>query len=208
MFDAGCGVLAFINAVRTNIPTIQCAGMDGAPGVVTQLKTELCPKLGLDPDMFHCGLLPSGMASVASGEFDVCVCHSVFQYLSHEDAAASVREMLRIVKPGGLVLIADICDEKTKEVQEKFSKCVFLYKYMRMWLCAHHRTFAYTVEEHFAREAISYGETLPRHTYYPKEWFDQFCTEGSGVSNYIRHVKTKGYVRRHHRYCVYLRKDL
>lgn len=133
VFEAGCGVLAFLRAVQEQTADIQIGGMDGAPATIQLIKDKLEPD---NADSFYSGFMPGALAKVEDESFDVVVCNSVFQYLaSDEDAKKSVEGMLRIAKKW--VIIADVCnkrcEEETLAVQQGMDWCEALPEYKSYW---------------------------------------------------------------------------
>ncbi|KAF4667640.1 hypothetical protein FOZ61_008029 [Perkinsus olseni] len=115
VFEAGCGVLAFLSAALAFMPDITIGGCDGAPRTVRLVKKELAPQQF--KDNFFVGMLPDCLNGVADESWDVLICNSVFQYFaSHDQALETVNEMLRVAKKW--VIIADICSTKYKHLVE------------------------------------------------------------------------------------------
>jgi ubiquinone/menaquinone biosynthesis C-methylase UbiE len=108
VFEAGCGVLAFLQACLDIQNDLVLGGVDGAPRTIRLIKEKLVHESFRDN--FFVGMLPHAMLKVPSDSWDVVVCNSVFQYFgSDEDAVASVWEMIRVAKRW--VIIADVCDK-------------------------------------------------------------------------------------------------
>lgn len=109
VFEAGCGVLAFLNSCLLIESNLTIGGVDGAKKTIGLVKDTL-----VDPrfkDNFFVGMLPDALDSVPSNSWDVVTCNSVFQYLvDKEQAKKAVEGMIRVAKRW--VVIADICDEK------------------------------------------------------------------------------------------------
>ena len=142
MFELGCGCLGFLEQVRLVYPKLEFAGMDGSPSFLDWLDAEK----GYKKENFYQGFLPKGLKVEEEEEkYDFVVCNSVFQYLTRDQAAETVRRALRLVKKGGIVMICDVCDEASKDIEEAFMK--------------HH--------------VPGYGEGKS-HTYYSKSWWTQF----------------------------------
>eukprot|EP00940_MAST-03C_sp_MAST-3C-sp2_P003498 g3498.t1 len=142
LFEAGCGCLGFIEPIRKKFPGLSFGGMDGSDA----FKKWIDPAKGYERAKFYQGMLPNGLRTGDDVEkYDFVVCNSVFQYLTHNEAEDTVRRMLQIVKPGGKVMVCDVCDEATMDVEEAFMK--------------HH--------------VPGYGKDRS-HTYYAKKWWLQF----------------------------------
>mmetsp|Transcript_13402 Transcript_13402/g.33568 ORF Transcript_13402/g.33568 Transcript_13402/m.33568 type:complete len:373 (+) Transcript_13402:31-1149(+) len=107
IFEAGCGVLAFLTACLDLQPGLELGGVDGAPRTIELVKSKLVDRKWREN--FFVGMLPDCMSKVQDDSWDVVVCNSVFQYMgNHDQAEQSVWEMLRVAKRW--VIIADVCD--------------------------------------------------------------------------------------------------
>lgn len=106
LFEAGCGVLAFLQEAKALRSNITIGGVDGAPRTIALVQKELAPQWA---ENFTVGLLPQALHGIPDGAWDVVVCNSVFQYFATDDQAEeAVRGMLRVARRW--VIIADICD--------------------------------------------------------------------------------------------------
>ena len=105
--DAGCGYGAWTLALASN-------GFDVTALDVSETAVEITERV-LD----RYGLKPAGhrAASVLDsgfpdGAFDAVVCFSVLDHMTGPDGQTALRELLRITRPGGLLLLAfDAPDE-------------------------------------------------------------------------------------------------
>jgi 2-polyprenyl-3-methyl-5-hydroxy-6-metoxy-1,4-benzoquinol methylase len=182
VFEAGCGVLAFLTSVKQLAKLGAVGGMDGAAQTIKLVQDKLIENS--QRDNFYVGLMPSGLSVVQDSSWDVVFCNSVMQYIpSEDDCRASVQEMLRITKHW--VVIADICDamheERTKEHKKRLS------------------------ESNAADGKAQDEDAMVDYKCYDKSWWQQFAAQGHLVT--IRHVRTKSYTRRSERYCVYIEKN-
>lgn len=182
VFEAGCGVLAFLTAVGRIAKLGAMGGMDGAARTIKLVKDRL-----VDPsqrDNFYVGLLPYGLSPVADSSWDVIFCNSVMQYIpSEKDCRETVIEMLRITRRWAI--IADICDAVHEEKAKEHRK----------------RLAATNAAEGKANE----DDGMCDYKCYYKKWWLQFEELGHLVT--IRHVRVKSYTRRSERYCVYIEKN-
>jgi len=120
LFEAGCGVLAFLRSAQKLASNVAIGGLDGAAKTIELIKKDYVSKE--TANNFFVGFLPEAMNKVESNSWDIVVCNSVFQYFSDRDQAVlAVKEMLRVAKRW--VIIADVVDEKyaleTKEHKER-----------------------------------------------------------------------------------------
>ncbi len=175
VFEAGCGCLAFLGAVRRRHPMIRIAGMDASLECIERIQRELATSA--DAANFYRGHLPRDLHRIPDQQYDVVVSNSVFQYLGgKEDAVRTVEEMLRIARPDGTVIVADVCDETEREKNDENMR--------ELW--------------------PSYGTPggLPAHTYFARGWWERFA--GEEVVREIRSSGAPRYWRRQYRYNVYL----
>lgn len=109
VFEAGCGVLAFLQVVQELVPNISVGGNDGAQKTIDLVRNELVAQEFRDN--FYVGMLPESMDTIPADSWDIVCCNSVFQYIvDRNQAQRSVEGMIRVSKKW--VIIADICDEK------------------------------------------------------------------------------------------------
>ncbi len=162
IFEAGCGTLAFLESVQRICGEVKISGIDAAEQVLQHAKQRLAPATR---DRFQVGIVPDALQNIPDASFDIVLCNSVFQYLPNlEVAETAIWEMLRISKTGGKVIVADLCDEKRKEANER--------KMHALW--------------------ERYGtDDKPAFLYFSKEWFNRFgerlvCLRHVEVESYQR----------------------
>jgi len=182
VFEAGCGVLAFLTTVGATVKLGGMGGMDGAARTIQLVKDKL-----VEPSQrenFYVGLLPYGLSPVKDASWDVVFCNSVMQYIpSEEHCRTTVHHMLRITKRW--VIIADICDA-THEDRAR----------------AHRKRLQ---ESNAAEGKKADDDAMVDYKCYHKSWWLQFESLGHLVT--VRHVRVKSYTRRSERYCVYIEKN-
>jgi len=174
VFEAGCGVLAFLDSVKYWVDDIEIYGIDGASEVVDYIKNSLLS--GPERNNFSLGVIPDALTGFRNDYFDVVLANSVFQYLpSLNIARRSVTELLRICKPRGSVIISDVCDLEFMHENE-----------MRM-----HELWE------------NYGtDQQPGFLYFSKEWF--LKNFGNVCDLEIYNSVEERYLRRRERFNVYL----
>lgn len=167
IFEAGCGTLGFLKVVSDNIPGVDIYGIDASEEAIANIQKLESKKIR--PEHFVQGYIPSDLGNIPSNTYDVVVCNSVLQYLPDYDIAEhTIKELLRIVKPTGKVLITDVCDEKYKRKNER--------KMRALW-----KGYG--------------GEEYPNFLYFTKRWFSKFVlntkksTFRSKVASYHRAVE-------------------
>ncbi len=177
VFEAGCGCGGFLVSIKKLYPGVKIAGIDAAESSIKRIQTEIVSQE--ESPCFRTGILPFDLAQENSETYDIVLANSVFQYIqSKDDAQKTVQEMIRITKRKGIVILADICDEEFRAINEE--------KMRQLW--------------------SGYGEPegYPCHAYYKKDWWNQF-QEGKNTLS-IRHVTVEEYWRRKYRYVVYIQK--
>jgi SAM-dependent methyltransferase len=98
LLDVGCGTGYSLAWLRERLGAEGCFGVDVSP-----LAAEFWRARGLDT---------GAVASVASlpfvsGAFDLVTCFDVIYQLNLDEARSAVREMRRVLKPGGLLFIRE-----------------------------------------------------------------------------------------------------
>ncbi|CAG8786579.1 11057_t:CDS:2 [Dentiscutata erythropus] len=151
------------------------AGFDGSDRAIQHLRHAV---VNANNNNFFVGTIPDALSVIESGQYDVTISHSVFQYMSKQNALLAVDEMLRITKPGGVVIIGDICDEAYKEDTESAMK------------------------QHWGED---YQSKLPGYLYLSKSFWK--CYEDR-CDVLVRNSSVEEYWRRESRYITYLRKRI
>ena len=106
--DAGCGCGAF--ALKLARRGFSVAGFDISEDSV-KLTKELLSKNGYTADCFKVSDIMS--TDYKSGSFDAVVARDVIDHLSAKQGRDAVKELLRITKPGGYILLSlDKTDEE------------------------------------------------------------------------------------------------
>jgi SAM-dependent methyltransferase len=95
--DIGCGSGREVAWLEANgFPAI---GYDASEGLLAQARTRY-PQL-----KFYAAALPE-LAGIADHSFDNVLCETVIMHLAPEAIAPSVRRMLAILKPGGILYVS------------------------------------------------------------------------------------------------------
>ena len=115
VFEAGCGVLAFLEVLHSAQPGLSLAGVDGSAESIELVHREVAPRLGIDPDAFRVGRLPQALLQEAPEQYELTVCNSVLQYLSNEHAWQVIESLWNMTRPGGALVLADLCDSAYRE---------------------------------------------------------------------------------------------
>lgn len=105
VLDVGCGTgVNLLEAARWFAPTRQLCGIDLSPGMVAVASAK-ARALGV-PASFVVG--DAERLPYDDGQFDLVICNSVLHWF--RDRGAALREMHRVLRPGGQVLL--ICAAK------------------------------------------------------------------------------------------------
>jgi ubiquinone/menaquinone biosynthesis C-methylase UbiE len=101
LLDVGCGSGLLLSKLASNCANI--SGIDYAQAMVDKAQI-LLPKA-----QFCCG--EAKTLPFTSDSFDKLLSYSIFHYFPDREYALSVvKEMIRVVKPGGIILIGDVLD--------------------------------------------------------------------------------------------------
>ena len=105
--DAGCGCGAYAMKLAAN--GFSVCGFDVSSHAV-EIAQTLREKAALAAELKTAGILSTGYAD---GTFDGVLCRDVLDHLPRAEAAAAVKELCRITKPGGIVIFTlDPLDEE------------------------------------------------------------------------------------------------
>ena len=105
--DAGCGCGAYALKLAAN--GFSVCGFDVSSHAV-QIAQALLGSAALTAELKTAGILSTGYAD---GAFDGVICRDVLDHLPRADAAVAVKELCRITKPGGIVIVTlDPLDEE------------------------------------------------------------------------------------------------
>jgi SAM-dependent methyltransferase len=188
VFEVGCGVLAFLLAARRLYSNLRLAGMDAAASAVKCVQ-ERSESIDVDSDKFFVGLAPHDVKRVASGSHELIVANSVFQYLDDcETARLTVLEMLRICKPGGVALVADVLDidsiAKTNKLVRSLS-----------W-------FPHAIEE---SDSDGDDDDQSMYLHFERDWFTRNFANRCSVIEFHQVQDESYHRRRHDRFNVYMK---
>lgn len=104
VLDLGCGTATLTLLIKKAYPEAEVVGLDGDLRIIKVAKAKVA-KAGLDISLV-CGL--SFALPYADSSLDRVLSSLLFHHLNGENKVATLREMLRILCPGGRLLIADL----------------------------------------------------------------------------------------------------
>ena len=102
LLDVGCGTGALLHRLADSHPAARLAGVDPVPEMLAVARRRL--PSGIELREGWAELLPFEDES-----FDVVVSCNMFHYIRQPDAA--LREMGRVLIPGGRLIVTDWCDD-------------------------------------------------------------------------------------------------
>ena len=102
LLDVGCGTGVLLDRLSRAHPATLLSGVDPVPEMLAVARRRLPPEIELREGWAE--RLP-----FEDGRFDVLVSCNMFHYIRHP--AAALREMGRVLSPGGWLVITDWCDD-------------------------------------------------------------------------------------------------
>jgi ubiquinone/menaquinone biosynthesis C-methylase UbiE len=124
VLDVGCGTGELLRRLRAKYPDAVLAGLDPVPEMLAVARDKLSGKEDLR--IGYADSLPWPAAS-----FDVVVSCNMFHYITHPVEA--LREMARVIRPGGAMVLTDWCDD--------YVACRLCNLYLRLTNRAFYRTY-------------------------------------------------------------------
>jgi ubiquinone/menaquinone biosynthesis C-methylase UbiE len=124
VLDVGCGTGELLRRLRAKYPDALLAGLDPVPEMLAVAGDKLGGKEDLR--IGYADSLPW-----PSGSFDVVVSCNMFHYITHPSAA--LREMARVIRPGGALVLTDWCDD--------YLACRLCNLYLRLTNRAFYKTY-------------------------------------------------------------------
>lgn len=127
VLDVGCGTGELLRRLRAKYPRASLAGLDPVAEMLTVARGKLSGNEDLQ--IGYADALPWPAAS-----FDVVVSCNMFHYISHPVEA--LREMARVIRPGGALVLTDWCDD--------YLACRICNLYLRLTNRAFYKTYRET----------------------------------------------------------------
>lgn len=124
VLDVGCGTGELLVRIAAKHPGAKLAGIDPVPAMLEVARSKL--PAHIDLRVGWANELPW-----PDGTFDLVVSCNMFHYITHPVDA--VREMERVLRPGGRIVITDWCDD--------YLACRLCNLYLRLTRKAHYKTY-------------------------------------------------------------------
>lgn len=124
VLDVGCGTGELLRRLRARYPRASLAGLDPVAEMLSVARGKLSGNEDLQ--IGYADALPWPAAS-----FDVVVSCNMFHYISHPVEA--LREMARVIRPGGALVLTDWCDD--------YLACRVCNLYLRLTNRAFYKTY-------------------------------------------------------------------
>jgi ubiquinone/menaquinone biosynthesis C-methylase UbiE len=107
ILDLGCGTGTLAIALKRSCPHAEVVGLDADADVLERARAK-ARQHAVDVD-FHLGLAeePPADAAFAAASFDTCVSSLVFHHLTPAAKTRALAQVHRLLKPGGMLHIAD-----------------------------------------------------------------------------------------------------
>lgn len=99
VLDLGCGTGLLLARIRGRQPDVELEGIELSPAMLARARERLGPSVGL-------ALGSAQGLPHPDDHVDVVTCSSVLHDIAH-DHAAVLREWLRVLRPGGTIVITD-----------------------------------------------------------------------------------------------------
>ena len=124
VLDVGCGTGELLRRLRAKYPDATLAGLDPVPEMLAVARDKLSGREDLR--IGYADSLPWPGAS-----FDMVVSCNMFHYITHPVAA--LKEMSRVIRPGGALVLTDWCDD--------YFACRMCNLYLRLTNRAFYKTY-------------------------------------------------------------------
>lgn len=124
VLDVGCGTGELLHRIARKYPQARLSGIDPVPEMLAVAKQKL-------PERAEFRVGYANALPWPDGSFDVVVSCNMFHYVTRPVPA--IREMTRVLKPGGKLVITDWCDD--------YLACRICNIYLRITNRAYYKTY-------------------------------------------------------------------
>src|SRR5262249_6753873 len=124
LLDVGCGTGSLLQAVAARHRRADLAGVDSSAEMLMVARGKLADDVSLRQGRAEA--LP-----FADNHFNAVISTSALHFCRRP--ADALKEMQRVLRPGGRMLITDWCDD--------YWTCKFCNVFLRIWSPAHYRTY-------------------------------------------------------------------
>ncbi len=172
VLEVGCGAGAFLDAVDASVPGLALHGVDICEAMVALARVRQ-PRVRFEVGDACC------LRWLPDGSFDCAAAFAVLSYLDGiPQASRAIDELLRVVKPGGTVVLGDISDAAHRATSTAFLD--------RVWA----------------------PRTIPAYVYFPTRFFERYArSRGLEVEiRPMTDLEVPSYEPASFRYTVYLRR--
>jgi ubiquinone/menaquinone biosynthesis C-methylase UbiE len=150
VLDIGCGTGELLSRLAAKYPNARLSGLDPVPEMLEVARDKLSDRVDLRVGWANELPWPDNC-------FDLVVSCNMFHYITHPVAA--VREMERVLRPGGRIVITDWCDD--------YVACRLCNLYLRLMSKAHYKTYRESECASLLKQA---GHSQPRIERYKISW--------------------------------------
>ena len=113
ILDLGCGTGSLCLLLKKRCPTAVVVGIDPDPAMLSRARRK-ADAAGLDLPLITASATALPTASPLDRPFDVCLASLMFHHLNRAEKQAALAEAIRMLKPGGRLLIADWGPPRTR----------------------------------------------------------------------------------------------
>lgn len=124
VLDIACGTGAMLEAVKAAHPGAKLTGVDVSPEMLACARRRL-------PDGVMFEAAPADDLPFPDGGFDTVITTNSFHFFRAPETA--LREMHRVLRPGGALVITDWCDD--------YVSCKVTDRWLRLFNAAHFRCY-------------------------------------------------------------------
>lgn len=151
VLDVGCGTGVLLHALRRADSTVRVTGIDLAPAMLSLAAGKLSGRAVL-------AVADAAALPFAAASFDLVVSTSSLHYWP--DPIAGLREMARVVRPDGRVVVTDWCDD--------YLACRICDQVLRLAERAHRRVYG---QQECRRFLVQAGLRVERIDRYKISWW-------------------------------------